>query len=75
MACILALPSAQRSLPEQTGPGLQRWLNGQQHLIEGWIDQLISENGDVQLIGVLDQHLRFLREAQTAALSASRLQA
>jgi hypothetical protein len=27
----------------------------------------------VQLIGVLDQHLRFLREAQTAALSAERL--
>jgi hypothetical protein len=70
MACILALPSAQRSLPEHTGPALERWLSGQQHLIEGWIEQLVSENGDVQLIGVLDQHLRFLREAQTAALSA-----
>lgn len=70
MACILALPLAQRSLPERTGPALERWLSAQQHLIEGSIEQLVSENGDAQLIGVLDQHLRFLREAQTAALSA-----
>ena len=67
MACILALPAAERTAPPQSGPALERWLSAQHRLVEAWIDQLVAENGDVRLIAVLDQHARFLTEASEAS--------
>ena len=41
----------------------QTWVNTQIRLIEGWINCLIADDGDVMLIGLLDQHLAFLKQA------------
>ena len=69
MACILALPLAERPAPPKAGPTLERWLSTQKRLVDAWIDQLVAENGDVQLIAVLDQHARFLNEASKSAIA------
>ncbi len=70
MACILALPSAERTAPPEAGPALERWLSAQTRLVEAWIDQLVAENGDARLIAVLDQHARFLNEASRRAIAS-----
>lgn len=42
---------------------LRDWLATQAAVVEHWIDRLVAEAGDARLIGVLEQHAAFLREA------------
>lgn len=70
MTCALTLPTAQRDLPRQADLQIDTWLSAQQRLVEHWIDQLVAENGNLQLVAVLEQHRHFLAEAQHMVLGS-----
>ena len=62
MRCdVLEFPAAK---PAINGPALADWLKSQSCVVDIWIERLVAEGGDVQLIALLDQHAAFLREAQ-----------
>lgn len=46
---------------------LPGWLERQALVVEAWIEALVAQSGDVQLIGLLDQHAAFLHAAREAA--------
>ncbi len=64
MACVLTFPAAQPPMPRQNNLQIDHWLGAQQRVVEHWIDQLVAENGNIQLVAVLEQHRHFLAEAQ-----------
>lgn len=49
--------------PVPPGARLADWLVTQAAVVEHWLDRLIAEGGDPRLIGVLEQHAAFLKEA------------